>query len=314
MTRRTFIENGIKTALLASASWTVMRPSLAHSSQKRPICVFSKHLHFLNYDELGRAAADIGFDGIDLTVRPGGHVLPENVERDLPRAVAAVEKAGLKVLMLTTNIARVDEPTTEPILKTAGNLGIPFYRMAWIKYDLKKSIEMNLKEITAQMTRLAELNAKYNVQGAYQNHAGESFGSSEWDLWLVLKQINSKWLGCQYDIRHATVEGANSWPLGLRLLAPYINTLDIKDCHWGQKNGKWLPMNTPLGEGMVDWDRYFALVKELAIDAPISLFFEYPLGGAENGNKEITIDHQVVFQAMRKDLQFVREHLNKYDL
>jgi L-ribulose-5-phosphate 3-epimerase len=34
------------------------------------INIFSKHLQFLNYYDLAEAAAEMGFDGIDLTVRP----------------------------------------------------------------------------------------------------------------------------------------------------------------------------------------------------------------------------------------------------
>jgi L-ribulose-5-phosphate 3-epimerase len=44
-----------------------------------PVYIFSKHLQFLGYEDMAQAAAEIGFDGIDLTVRPGGHVPPETV-------------------------------------------------------------------------------------------------------------------------------------------------------------------------------------------------------------------------------------------
>ncbi len=49
------------------------------------IHLFSKHLQFLGYKEMAKATVEAGLDGVDLTVRPGGHVLPENVERDLCR-------------------------------------------------------------------------------------------------------------------------------------------------------------------------------------------------------------------------------------
>ncbi|MDZ7723632.1 MAG: hypothetical protein U5R06_12725 [candidate division KSB1 bacterium] len=62
---------------------------------------------------MARTIAEIGFDGVDLTVRPGGHVLPENVTQDLPRAVKAIEKTGLKVPMMTTRGGTlVDKPHT----------------------------------------------------------------------------------------------------------------------------------------------------------------------------------------------------------
>ena len=75
----------------------------------REVHVFSKHLQWLDYEAMARAAADIGFDGVDLTVRPGGHVLPENVEVDLPRAVQAVRAKGLKADRITTAIVDPDE-------------------------------------------------------------------------------------------------------------------------------------------------------------------------------------------------------------
>jgi len=74
------------------------------------VCIFSKHLQFLpDYKAMAALAAEVGFDGIDLTVRPGGHVLPENVEIDLPRAITAAGNAGLKVPMIVTKITGADE-------------------------------------------------------------------------------------------------------------------------------------------------------------------------------------------------------------
>ena len=37
--------------------------------------------------ELAKAAADLGFDGVDITVRKGGHILPERVKQTLPELV-----------------------------------------------------------------------------------------------------------------------------------------------------------------------------------------------------------------------------------
>ena len=42
--------------------------------------------------ELGQYVRDLGFDAIELPVRPGYQVTPENVARDLPRAVATLTR------------------------------------------------------------------------------------------------------------------------------------------------------------------------------------------------------------------------------
>ena len=265
--------------------------------------IFSKNLQWLKYEEMATAAKDLGFDGIDLTVRSNGHVLPSNVEEDLPKAVAAIRKAGLDVYMMTTEIASADEPHTEAILKTASKLGIGYYRFNWFKYADNLSIQKNLEAFQKTLQKLAQLNKKYTIHGAYQNHSGAGFGAPVWDIWLVIKDLDPRWIGCQYDIRHATVEGGNSWPLGLKLLQSHIRSIYIKDFRWTKTNGAWHEENTPLGEGMVNFKKYFDLLKSGSYNGPISVHYEYPLGGAEEGAKKLNIDRAIVLTAMQKDLE-----------
>jgi L-ribulose-5-phosphate 3-epimerase len=273
------------------------------------INIFSKNLHWLNYTDMASVVAEMGFDGIDLTVRPEGHVLPDRVEEDLPKAVEAIRKTGLNVYMITTSITDAESPFAQSILKTASSLGVSYYRMGWISYDEKVGIEDNLKNIQTKLSRLAELNKKFKIQGHYQNHSGTSFGSPIWDLHKVLKEVNSPWLGSQYDVMHATVEGANSWPLGLKLIKPYIGSLDIKDFYWAKKDGKWVPQLVPLSEGVIDFKKYFKLIKDHAIEGPLSIHYEYPLGGAEHGAKVVTMPKDEIITAMKKDLSIVRKLL-----
>src|SRR5215471_18287569 len=77
--------------LLAAISATTLLgaradPVAAATAGALKISVFSKHFQWTNCREMAAIAKDIGFDGIDLTVRQSGHVLPERVEEDLPKA------------------------------------------------------------------------------------------------------------------------------------------------------------------------------------------------------------------------------------
>ena len=108
-------------------------------------------------------------------------------------------------------------------------------------------------------------------------------GASPWETYQLLENTDPDHLGAQYDIRHAVVEGGLSWKNGLRLLQPRIKTIVFKDFLWVNKNGKWDVENTPLGEGMVDFKTYIGLLKNYQLQVPVSLHFEYPLGGAEHG-------------------------------
>lgn len=270
------------------------------------IAVFSKNLHWLGYEEMAIEAAAMGFDGIDLTVRPNGHVLPERVEQDLPKAVNIIRKHGLEVNMITTAITDATDPFTERILKTASQAGIKYYRLGWFTYDNTISIPDNIKNFHNTFLQLQKLNVQYNIHGDYQNHAGESFGSPVLDLSMAFAGINPSLIGCQYDIRHATVEGANSWPIGLNLVKDYIKTINIKDFKWAKTDGQWKEQNVPLGEGMVNFKKYFELLRSYQFNGPICIHYEYPLGGAENGDKKITIAREKVFESMRKDLKMLK--------
>jgi sugar phosphate isomerase/epimerase len=236
-------------------------------------------------------------------------VLPERVVEDLPKAVTAIRNAGMNVYMITTAIKNADDPITESVLKTASKLGIRHYRMGYFNYDDQISIEENLAGIKNQLSKLALLNKKYSIQGEYQNHSGVYFGAPIWDLHSVLKQINSPWIGSQYDINHATVEGANTWPIGFKLLKPYIKSIDIKDYYWVKKEGKWEIEYAPLGEGMVKFKEYFSLLKRYNLSVPISIHYEYPLGGAEHGARNLTIRKEDAVAAMKSDLIYLKKIL-----
>jgi len=156
------------------------------------------------------------------------------------------------------------------------------------------------------MKGLAALNKANNITAGYQNHAGVGFGAPVWDLVQVLRQVDSAWVGSQYDIRHAVVEGGTSWPLGFEQIKPFINTIVMKDFYWGQVNGKWDVINVPLGKGMVNFQAYAEKINTLPADMPSTLHQEYDLGGAEHGHKTANITEAQMLKAMRADMAFIQ--------
>lgn len=307
--RREFIKKTTLASGLLPILPSLGQAALANStvtSDLPPILLFSKHLQFLNYEDMARRAKEIGFDGIDLTVRPKGHVLPERVGTDLPKAVAAIKQAGLNPLMMTTAVEKASG-TDELVLRTAAEQGIKYYRMNWYKYSEQESMPQTIATYQKQIGSLSQLNTKLGLVGCYQNHAGKLIGASAWELYQLMQKADAQHMGLQYDIRHATVEGGLSWENGVRLLHPYFKVLAIKDFVWEQRNGKWNVKNVPLGEGMVDFKTFFKLLKQYKVNVPMSMHYEYDLGGAEHGDAKISVDQQVVFDAMRKDLMKVKE-------
>jgi L-ribulose-5-phosphate 3-epimerase len=308
LSRRSFLKNSVLAGTLLPLTYpniTSLFPGTVETPLK--IHIFSKHLQFLNIKDMAEAAAEMRFDGIDLTVRPGGHILPERVQTDLPIAVEAMRKVGLTPLMMTTAVQDAGDSIDKQLLQSAAALGFKYYRMNWYKYPDGKSLPESMQTFQNKVREISELNKKLGLTGCYQNHAGNLVGSSLWELWELLKHADEQHMGVQYDIRHAVVEGGLSWQNGLRLIQSKIKMLAIKDFKWEKINGEWGVENIPPGEGMVDFKTYFKLLKQYQINVPVSLHLEYPLGGAEHGATTLSCDKQVVFNAMKRDLKKVRD-------
>jgi sugar phosphate isomerase/epimerase len=301
--------------------------------EKLKICVFSKHLQWADVQEAADFAKDIGFDGIDLTVRAQGHVLPERVQDDLPVAVETVRRAGLQVPMITTEITSVETPHADAMLKTASALGIRHYRWGGLTYSAEEGIAQRLDQLKPQVKALAELNEKYQICGMYHTHSGPGMvGGPIWDLWDVFQGLDPRWVGVNYDIGHATVEGGyGGWIASSRLVKPMMSGIALKDFYWAQNKkssthqdpydkslgieGAWVPHWCAMGQGMVNFPGFFTIVKANRFAGPVQLHFEYPgLGGAQNGDKKLTISQQELKDAMRRDLTFAQNAMSAQQL
>ncbi|WP_343486675.1 TIM barrel protein [Allomuricauda sp. d1] len=306
--RRKFIKNIGATAMLtplATSPWPFF--SIEELNKPLEVHLFSKHLHFLNVKEAAKISKELGFSGLDLTVRPKGHVLPENVVTDLPKAIQDIKAVGSSCELITTAINDVNGPYDTIIIETAAKQGVNFYRCDWFNYFENKSMQESIVFYQQKVKELGEVNKHNNIVGCYQNHAGTKIGASYWEIEQLLKTADPDYFGTQYDIRHAMVEAGKSWENGLRLLHSTIKTIVLKDFKWGKVGGQWSVVNVPIGEGMIDFKGYFKLLKKYGLRPLASLHLEYPLGGAEKGRNEITIDKEIVFDAMKKDSNTIQK-------
>ena len=303
--------NFIRTTSAATAG-VVLSPHLLAGNQdqkilQNPISVFTKCLQFLDYEMLGETLANVGFLNAELSVRKGGHVLPENVKSDLPKAIKSLQKSGISVPLMVTDITGTESPETELVIRTASDLGIRYYRMGYLKYDPAISVIDNINVHRKALDKLEKINRKYGITGCYQNHSGTNIGGPVWDLYMLMNGFDPEFTTVQYDIRHAVCEGGVSWPLGMQLLSPWIKTTAIKDFYWNKdENGRWKITNVPLGEGMVDFDAYIEEYKMLGISGPVTIHYEYDLGGAQSGIKNPTMSRERISELMKTDLNWLK--------
>ena len=302
--------------LAASGAFAARGAGTVHP-ETMTVSMMSKFLQFLDIRGMAEAAREMGFDGIDLCVRPGAHVAPERCEHDLPAAVETIRKMGLQVPMITTAIVDVQSPAAEPVLRTAATLGIKRYRWGGFRYAASPGIPAQLESLKPRVRDLAALNREYGMTAMYHTHSGPGeVGACIWDLWYILKDYNPDEVGVNYDVGHATVEGGfGGWIHDTRLILPYTRGIAIKDFKWARNaKGRWEPAWCPLGQGMVDYRTYLPMVKAAGFRGPIQLHIEYPLGGVENGATAISISRQEVFASMKRDLQLLRGWLSEFEM
>lgn len=205
----------------------------APATTKLKVDAYSRHLQWLRTaDEVAEAVNEMGFDGLDITVRPyPGHVDPTKVAQDLPPFVNTIRKHGIEVTTITCPITDADSPNAEQILQTASSLGITHYWWGTFRYDTSKPVMEQLDALKPRVEKLSALNAKYKMKAMYHTYEGDmTVGAAIWDFLYVLKNFDPAYVSFHYDVGHMVVAGGgNTWALNLRAAGPYIGGVSAKD-------------------------------------------------------------------------------------
>jgi sugar phosphate isomerase/epimerase len=292
LTRREFARAGG----LAAAGARLLAAPQTPPRAAPVICLFSKRLAKVHYSELGGVLSDLGFEGCDLTVRPGGHVEPSLAAADLYRAVEAIRAEGVDVPVITTALTSARDPTAVPVLALSGRMKVPYFRLGYWLYRAGDDIETRLEEVRQEAAGLAAMGRAYGMTACFQNRSGDYVGEAVWDIREVIKGTDPQWMGYYFDPCHATIEGGlEGWKIALRLAMPRIKVVAVKDFVWSQAGGKWNVQFCPLGQGMVNWPEVFAMLAEARFTGPMSLHVEY----------EARDD----LAAIARDLAFLKKHV-----
>jgi sugar phosphate isomerase/epimerase len=260
-----------------AATGGAMLASVNGQTGQSPICLFSKHLPELNWSDLGRAVKDSGFDGVDLTVRTGGHVRPEQAPADLARAVDDIRKQGVAVPMITTEITSAASPLARPLLTAAARAGVRFFKTGYWRYSNAADVQAQAAAAGSALVELASLARDCGIELGFHNHAGY-IGGALWDIAPAMDRTDPRWCGYYFDPRHAVADGGGgAWKAASRLVAPRLKMLAVKDCLWTKTARGWQIDNCPLGDGLVDWTIVAGTLREARFAGPISLHLEYEL-------------------------------------
>jgi sugar phosphate isomerase/epimerase len=276
VTRRTWMAAATGIAARAQQPAPPPQPPAPPPRARPMLCMFSKYLQKLEYPELGGIIKQLGFEGCDLTVRPGGHVEPDKVQVDMLRAIESLRGDGVEVGMLTTDITSAQPFASRAILAISGRSGVGYFKPGYWSYGPVDNIEQRLGDVRQQMAQVVMLGRAYGIAAGFHNESGDHVGEATWDTWAMLNGLEPRWAGYYFDPCHATAEGGVSgWNVALRLAMPRLKMLAVKDFYWEKTAGKWKMRMCPLGQGMVDWPKVFSMLAAAKFTGPISLHCEY---------------------------------------
>lgn len=265
---------------------------------------FSKPLPELAWSDLGRAVREAGYEGVDLTVRPKGHVLPERATQDLPRAIEAIKSHGLSVPMITTELTSAKDPTAKPLLETAARHGVRYFKTGYWRFSSSPDVRAQVAAAGGALAGLAALARDCGIELGFHNHAAY-IGAALWDIAPAIDRLDAKWAGYYFDPRHAVAEGgAGAWKAATHLVLPRLKMVALKDCLWEKTPKGWTVENCPLGEGMVDWAWIGSALRAAKFSGPISVHLEYEIAGATPAERT-----RQTIEAARRDLGVARKFL-----
>lgn len=263
----------LKHSALALAGAGVTSAAKTETTAKWPIVVFEKPMQTLDYDRMGEELAKMGLQGIEATIRKGGHIDPGDVEDKVPKMVAALAKNGQKALIAACNVNTANEKNANFLRILKAN-GITRYRMDYFRYDLKKDLLPQVRENTKRLREVEEMNKEVGVQALYQIHAGAKYaGSLAWDAAMMFENVNPEYAAIAFDLRHIRSGSGLSFDTALALMEKHVRSIFVKDAKWGGKRSDKLG-NVPLDTGIVD-QKTFDKVRQGHEPMPLSLHMEW---------------------------------------
>ena len=273
-------------------------------------CAFTESFQDWSIPTVCQRFKELGLDGLDLTVRPGGHIEPKNARRQLPVAAQAATDMGLKISMLTTSILEPDQHA-DAILSTAGRLGIERVKLGYYLYEGFGNLQQQIDRVRHQIEGVATLAKKFEVLPCVHVHSGKIIPSGGPVAYLLLKEFAPDEVGAYVDPMHMTLEGGiDGWRQGLDLLAPWIAISSLKNAIWtdvgrdatGQR--RWEPRKCPLADGIAPIPEYLATLKQIGYPGIFTLHSEY-----KDSNSWKQLSTEECLTQTKADLSYVRQHM-----
>jgi sugar phosphate isomerase/epimerase len=237
--------------------------------------LFVKPWKDYSISELANHVRKLGFEWIELPVRPGFPCEPETIDKSLPEAVRVLGEEGVKVLNITADLPLTDERLYNASLRAGIFMnrvicGIQGGENYW-------NAERKVREKLDEAIPFCE---KYGYQIGVQNHYGRCVPVNAMGMYNLVKDYDPKHVGAIWDPAHNALEGEDV-DLALDIVASHLCVVNLKNAFWRRIDGpeseqaQWSVYWTSGRYGRSSWRHVAEKLKQMEYKGPVCLSAEY---------------------------------------
>lgn len=258
-------------AALAQVGGSLPLVHMGRETLKIDYTVFTKPWPGKPLDELGKFVAGLGFQGVELPVRPGFQVEPENIAGGLKEAAKILGDHGVK-------IGTVAGPTNETAIAACADAGVPIIRIC-VKIDPQKGYMAEEDRLKKEYGELVPLLEKHGVAIGIQNHADYNVNHAM-GIRHLIEGFDSKHFCAVLDQAHC---GLNGEPpeYAIDIVWSHLKVVNLKSAFWVRSNGpdapeaEWKKHWTTGRHGMAYWTSVVRELKKRNFSGDVCLTAEY---------------------------------------
>ncbi len=310
--------------------------------------LFSKRLEHLSLEEMAATIAGLGLDGIELTVRSAGHNLPEaaagtaghvtpdNVQTDLPQAVAVCRAHGLDIGWIATDITSAESPNAREVIAVASACGIRQLKLGYYHYRGFGHLRQQLDEVRRDLESVQQLCLQNGIQAGIHVHAGYCLSAEAMLVERLVADFDPAALGIYADFGHMGLEGGyGGWVQSLDLISERLIMLSLKNVglfpYTDQDDGSrrshmrpdqvsddpgtsdavvsWESKFVPLNQGITPYREAFQYLKQIGYRNFASFHTEYQ--GAWSWRE---LSYPELIAQLEQDIAYVRQIMTELDM
>jgi sugar phosphate isomerase/epimerase len=257
--------------------------------------VFTKPWKTMALPELGAFVAGLGFDGVELPVRPGFQVEPEHVG-DLSKAALALAEYGIQIYSIAGPTDEATIAAYAEAAKASGMEGAPTIRIC-VRIEKDEDYMAGEARLQREFDALVPLLDRYGVRLGIQNHCGRNVANAM-GLRSLIAKYDPRHIAAVWDAAHNALQGEEP-DLALDIVWSHLCMVNLKNAYWKRMTGpeaevaRWQWYWTNGRQGLASWPRVAEELKKRHYEGVVCLTAEYS-------------DQDAVNRLIKEDITFAK--------